>query len=126
MPPIKISPAEWEVLNVLWDKAPATAPEVFDALPDHTDWHQKTVNTFLTRLVGKGILNAQRDGRTNVYTPAKSREQCIRAESDSFAKRVFRGSLGPLLLHFVESAELTSEEIRELEQLLKQKKGNRK
>ena len=31
--PIRISPAEWEVLNVLWDKAPATAPEVHAALP---------------------------------------------------------------------------------------------
>ena len=53
MPP-KISSAEWEVMSVVWDKAPVTATEVFEALPPGHGWKQKTVNTFLTRLVEKG------------------------------------------------------------------------
>ena len=121
--PIRISPAEWEVLNVLWDTAPATALEVYAALPDHTAWHQKTVNTFLTRLADKGVVRVKREGKANVYSPLKTRDQCIRAESRSFARRVFGGAVGPMLLHFVEQANLTPEEIRELERLLKQKKA---
>ena len=120
--PVKISPAEWEVLNVLWEKAPASAADIFAALPADRGWHPKTVNTFLTRLVDKKVLRVRRDGRSNVYAPVKSREQCIRAESESFLQRVFRGASGPLLLHFVERADLSPEEIRELERLLKQKK----
>ena len=122
--PIRISPAEWEVLNVLWQKAPATSLEVFEALPDHTAWHQKTVNTFLTRLVSKGVVRVKRDGKANIYAPLKTRAQCIRAESESFLKRVFGGAFGPMLLHFVEEADLSPEEIRELERLLKRKKAN--
>jgi BlaI family penicillinase repressor len=80
------------------------------------------VNTFLTRLVEKGVLRVRREGKSNIYSPAKTREQCIRAESDSFLRRVFRGATGPMLLHFVERAELSPDEIRELERLLKQKK----
>lgn len=118
----KISPAEWEVLNVLWDHTPATAAEVFAALGEDQAWHPKTVNTFLTRLVEKGIVKVKRAGKTNVYAPVKSRAQCVRAESDSFLQRVFRGAFGPMLLHFVEQADLTPEEIRELERVLKQKK----
>ena len=120
--PIKISPAEWEVLNVLWEKAPAAAAEICAALAGEKDWHPKTVNTFLTRLVEKGIVRVRRAGKSNVYAPAKTREQCLRAEGDSFIKRVFRGATGPMLLHFVERADLSPEEIRELERLLKQKK----
>jgi BlaI family penicillinase repressor len=120
--PIKISPAEWEVLNVLWDHAPATSAEVLAALGDSQEWHQKTVNTFLTRLVEKGVLRVTREGKTNVYAPRKSREQCVRAESDSFLQRVFRGATGSMLLHFVEQADLSPDEIRELERVLKQKK----
>lgn len=120
--PVKISPAEWEVLNVLWDKAPASASEIFAALAADNHWHPKTVNTFLTRLVEKKIVRVRRAGRSNVYAPAKSREQCVRAESDSFLRRVFRGACGPMLLHFVERADLSPGEIRELELLLKQKK----
>src|SRR5436190_4437438 len=117
--PVKISPAEWEVLTVLWNHAPATAAEVCEALAGDQEWHPKTVGTFLTRLVQKGLLKVRRDGKANVYSPLKSREQCIRAESDSFLKRVFRGSFGPMLLHFIENAELSPAEIRDLERLLK-------
>lgn len=119
--PIKISAAEWEVLNVLWDHAPATAAEVFAALGEDTVWHPKTVNTFLARLVGKEILEVKREGKANLYFPLKSRQQCVSAESETFLKRVFRGAFGPMLLHFVEQAELSPEEVRELERVLKQK-----
>ena len=94
----------------------------FGALESGKNWHPKTVNTFLTRLVEKKIVRVRREGRSNVYAPMKSREQCIRAEGESFLRRVFRGASGPMLLHFVERADLSAEEIRELERLLKQKK----
>ena len=121
----KISPAEWEVLNVLWDRAPATASEVFESLPQDKEWHTKTVNTFLTRLVEKGVLEVRREGRSNVYLPRKTREQCIQAEGQSFLNRVFRGAFGPMLLHFVEKADLSQDEIRELERLLRNKKKSK-
>ena len=72
--------------------------------------------------VAKKNVEVRREGKANVYLPAKSRAQCIRAEGDSFLRRIFRGSCGPMLLHFVERAELSPAEIRELERALKQKK----
>ncbi len=118
----RISPAEWEVLNVLWEKAPAAATDVCQALAGKHDWHPKTVGTFLSRLTRKGLLKVRRDGKVNFYTPRKTREQCVRVESASFLERIFRGASGPMLVHFVEQANLSAEEIRELERVLKQKK----
>jgi BlaI family penicillinase repressor len=46
----------------------------------------------------------------------------VQVESESFLKRVFRGASAPMLLHFVQQADLSVEEISELERLLKQKK----
>ena len=125
--PVKISAAEWEVLNIVWDRAPVTAPEVFQSLANERDWHQKTVNTFLTRLVEKGILRARRDGKTNIYAPRVTRAECVREESATFLQRVFRGALTPMMLHFVENAELSEAEIAELQKALKQrsKKGTK-
>jgi BlaI family penicillinase repressor len=125
--PVKISPAEWEVLNVVWDRAPITAPEVYQSLANEQDWHQKTVNTFLTRLVEKGILHARREGKANVYSPLLTREECVSEESATFLQRVFRGALAPMMLHFVENAELSDEDIAELQKALKQrsKKGTK-
>lgn len=116
---VKISPAEWDVLKVVWDRAPVTAPQVYEALSGDKAWHPKTVNTFLTRLVGKGILKIRRDGRSNLYEPLLSREQCIREESATFLHRVFSGSLAPMVMHFVENSEITDAEIAELREILK-------
>jgi BlaI family transcriptional regulator, penicillinase repressor len=124
MPP-KISSAEWEVMSVVWAKEPITAAEVFENLPSGHGWKQKTVNTFLTRLVAKGVLAADRKGKAFIYSSRVAREKCVQAESDSFLRRVFQGATGDLVLHFCERAELTPEEMRELEQLLKAKKSGK-
>jgi BlaI family penicillinase repressor len=119
--PPKISNAEWEVLNIVWERGAATAPEVYESLSQQTGWHQKTVNTFLTRLAAKGILTIRREGKSNLYKPKLSREQCVRRESESFLQRVFRGASGPLLAHFCEQADLSDDEIAELQKLLQQR-----
>lgn len=124
MPP-KISSAEWEVMNVIWTDAPLTAVEVFERLPKGHGWAPKTVNTFLARLTEKGVVAAKKEGKAFVYTARFPREACVKSESDSFLQRVFNGAAGELVLHFCERAELSAEEIRELERLLKTKKGHK-
>ena len=125
MPP-KISSAEWEVMNVIWENSPATAASIMSGLPKDHGWSPKTVGTFLIRLVDKGVLKATRKGRAFEYRPVVTRDECVTAEGDSFMQRVFQGAAGPLLLHFGERAKLSDPEIRELEQLLKAKRKGRK
>ncbi len=121
----KISASEWEIMNVLWDKRPLTAIEVFDALPSGHGWKQKTVNTFLARLQAKGVLTATKEGRAFIFTPMVERDECISSESESFLQRVFKGATGSLVLHFCEQGDLSDNEIRELQQLLKAKKARK-
>jgi len=109
-------------MSVVWALAPVTATGVFEALPAGHGWKQKTVNTFLTRLVGKGVLAVNRKERAFVYTARVPREKCVQAESESFLQRVFQGATGDLVKHFCARADLTAEQIQELEQLLKNRK----
>ena len=124
MPP-KISSSEWEVMDTLWTRSPRTAADVMAALPAGHGWHQKTVNTFLARLAAKGAVRVTKDGNVNVYAARLRREECVAREGRGFLERVFRGATGPMLLHFCEQADLTTEEINELEKLLKKKKAKR-
>src|SRR5208282_2754277 len=71
-------------------------------------WKAKTVNTFLTRLVDKGVLAADRRGRAFVYSASVSRENCIRTESESFLRRVFQGATGDLMVHFLRAGRIDS------------------
>jgi BlaI family penicillinase repressor len=112
-------------MGVIWNKGPLAATEVYESLPTGHGWKQKTVNTFLTRLVTKGALSADRRGKAYVYAPLVERVKCVQAESDSFLQRVFQGATGSLMLHFCENAELTPEEIRELEALIKSKRAKK-
>lgn len=119
----RLSAAEWEVMNVVWTEHPVTAAQVYTRLPESTGWKQKTVNTFLARLGDKKVLGITKQGNLNFYAPRLRREECVASAGDSFLQKVFKGAAGPLVLHFCERAELSPEEIRQLEQLLKAKKG---
>jgi BlaI family transcriptional regulator, penicillinase repressor len=119
--PPAISDAEWEVMNVLWTASPVTANEVATQLAGRRDWSERTVKTLLNRLVKKRALAFEAQGKRYLYRPAVKRDQCIRAESRSFASRVFGGAVGPMLVQFVHEADLTPQEIEELQRILTDK-----
>jgi BlaI family penicillinase repressor len=117
----RISETEWEVMRVVWAKAPCSAGEVIAALVSvDSSWHPKTIKTFLNRLVGKKALGFQKEGRAYLYRPLVAEDECVSAASETFLERVFGGALKPMLAHFVERRKLSAEEIRELKKLLKQ------
>lgn len=116
-----ISESEWILMEALWDAAPQTALELTRHLQPTTRWAENTVRTMLTRLVDKGALKTgENAGGTRTFSPAVSRDSCVKAESDSFMQRVFRGAAKPLLVHFAQSTRLTPEEVKELKRLLDQ------
>jgi BlaI family penicillinase repressor len=125
-PPI-ISDAEWNVMKALWDGGPASAGELVDRVQSAGHrWHSRTVKTMLSRLVRKGAVEAQPDGKRFVYRAMVSREVCVRHESKSFLARVFDGATAPALVHFLEQTRLPPEEIERLRKLLQdseQKRG---
>lgn len=116
----KISEAEWQVMRVAWSRGAVTAQEVVDAL-GHTAWSPRTVKTFLNRLVKKGALASQAQGKAYLYRAAVPMERCVREESRSFVDRVFGGSAMPAVAHFVKSGKWSAEEIRELRKILAEK-----
>ena len=125
MQPPDISESEWAVMEALWENSPQTASEVTKTLRPTMDWAENTVRTLLTRLVDKGALKTGENASgTRVFSPAVKREACVRAESESFVQRVFRGASKPLLVHFAQNAQLTPEEVRELKKMLDQSLKN--
>lgn len=115
---MKISGAELEVMNVLWRNPRLAASDVFDALGDHKDWNIRTVKTLLARLVEKGALATEQQGRRYLYTPQVAQHDYKARAARQFVDRVFSGRAAPLVAHLAESEGLTDEDIAELEQLL--------
>ena len=117
-----ISESEWDVMNVLWAAdAPLTANDVVARLGGVRDWSPRTVKTLLNRLINKGALAYEADGKRYLYRPKVTREQCVREETRSFLSRVFANAPGAMLLQFVAQAKRTPEEVEALRRLLDKK-----
>jgi len=114
-----LSAAEWEVMHVVWDHHPVTAQEVAEGLGPRRKRSLATVKTLLARLLKKGVVDFDLEGKRYLYRPIVSRERCVRGESETFLERVFEGSTSPLVAHFLERGKLSPAEIRKLRDLLR-------
>lgn len=118
---MQISNAEWIVMNLIWSSSPIEAAEVIDKIAADNGWSAATVKTMLHRLVRKGVLATEQNGKKYLYTPAVRRDTCVRQESRSFLERVFGGDATPALIHFVKTAKLTTKDLEEIRALLDKK-----
>jgi predicted transcriptional regulator len=115
----RIGEAEYAVMEVLWQQAPLTAAEVAERVPAARDWSIRTVKTMLGRLLAKGILAHEEDGRRYLYRPAIARADYVAQESGKLLDRMFGGKVTPLVAHLAERDRLTPADIAEIEALLK-------
>lgn len=118
---IRITEAEWEVMDLVWSASPVAASDITRALGRKRQWALATVRTLLRRLVKKGAVEQQSEGKRYLYRPRLTKEECVRRESDSFLDRVLGRAPATTLLHLVSKADLSSEDIQELRRILRKK-----
>lgn len=118
----RISDAEHAVMEVLWKRAPLTATEVADLVVREKDWSLQTVKTLLSRLAAKAVVGTEREGRRFLYSPLVERDAYLTGVSRNFVDRLFGGKVMPLVAHLAEADELSADDIREIEELLRELK----
>ena len=82
-------------------------------------WNIRTVKTLLSRLVQKGILATQEDGRRYLYRPLLSKEGYGAQILDTVSQQFFKDNAAPLFLHLAKSNKLSENDIDEITALLK-------
>ena len=116
--PSPISESESLVMDILWTRAPQTADEIVAALSARTEWQESTIKTFLNRLLKKGVVRAEYEGRRYLYSPVLQRADWVDAQSRSVLDRLFGGRVAPLVAHFSERQALSRDDIAELRKLI--------
>lgn len=116
-----ISESEWEIMNVLWEKAPQTASDIISSLQESTDWKPKTIRTLLDRLVQKDVVGVNKNLRVYTFYPLYTQEECQRAETESFINRIYGGTLKSMLVQFIQEDTLSDDDINELRFILNKK-----
>jgi predicted transcriptional regulator len=115
---VPISEAESQVMAILWDGSPRSADEVVAALESQQDWQEATVKSLLNRLLKKGAIEAEKDGRRFLYSPVLTREQWVTGESTSMVDRLFGGRVAPLVAHFGQHRKLSKGDLAERKKLI--------
>ena len=119
----RIGEAEYAVMEVLWKDAPLTATEVAERVPAERGWSIRTVKTMLARLLAKGVLAHEEEGRRYLYRPAVARADYVAQESGRLIDRMFGGRLTPLVAHLAARDRLSPADIEEIEALLRELKS---
>lgn len=119
----RISDSEWRVMQVLWKHGPQTANEIVNALSGEVKWNPRTIKTLISRLVKKDAVKVTEEGYRYQYSAAVNESACIRSKTKSFVRRVYQGAMTPALAAFLEDADLSAEEIGDLQEILDKKKG---
>jgi predicted transcriptional regulator len=119
-PSERITDAEHAVMEALWDRPRLTAAEVCELVCTPRGWGLATVKTLLSRLVQKGVIAAEPDGRRFLYTPIIAREEYVGGESRRLVDRLFGGRAASLVAHLAENESLSEADLAEIEALLRE------
>lgn len=120
-PPKQITEAEWEIMNVVWERPSIPAAAIAETLADKRGWTLATVRTLLRRLANKSLVKQEKDGKRYLYAAAVSREACVRQASRSLLSRLFGRQPANMILHLVRETDLSPSEIEELRKILHEK-----
>ena len=115
---MQISDAESIVMEVLWQRSPRNADEVIADLSREQDWQEPTIKTLLNRLLKKGAIRAEKDGRRYSYSSVLNRDDWVNSQSRTLLDRLFGGQVAPLVAHFSEKGKLSKKDIAELKRLI--------
>ena len=115
-----VSEAESMVMDVLWQRHPRSADEIVAELAESTGWAAPTIKTLLNRLLNKGAIAAEKEGRRYLYSPRLKREDWVLEESRGLLDRLFDGRVAPLVAHFSQHRKLSKKDVAELRKLLQE------
>jgi BlaI family penicillinase repressor len=114
----ELTEAEWAIMKAVWAAQPCAAPTVQEALVKSHGWTYSTVRTLMDRMVGKGLLTAEKVRNLTLYRAAVTRRQAQLGELRYALRHAFDGALKPMVETLLSSEKLSPEELDELESLI--------
>lgn len=111
---IKQGTAQAKFADIIWDNEPISSSELSKKSKEILGWKKTTSFTVLKRLCNKGIFQNIKGTVTSLL----SREEYYSMKSEKFVEEVFSGSLPAFVAAFTSRRRLTSEEVKELRELV--------
>ena len=114
----KLFDAEYKVMQIVWDNEPFTSRKLAEICFNELGWKKSTTYTMLKRLIEKGYTKNDHATVTSLI----SKEEVQKRESKDFVEKNFEGSLYSFIAAFTSDNDLSDEEVKKIQKLIKDSK----
>ncbi|HEY2471951.1 MAG TPA: BlaI/MecI/CopY family transcriptional regulator [Terracidiphilus sp.] len=115
--------SELELLQILWQKEPATVREIHDALNQERASGYTTVLKTLQIMTTKGLVVRDEANRAHVYRATFTQDAMQSRLLRDLSNRLFAGSAAQLALHALAMEPATDNELAEVRALIERKRN---
>ncbi|MCI8792046.1 MAG: BlaI/MecI/CopY family transcriptional regulator [Eubacterium sp.] len=117
---IRVTNSEWNLINCLWEESPKTLMQLVPILKERVGWSKSTCATMVRRMSEKGVIGYEEKGKTKYFYPRVEKEDVVVQETRDFLKKIYDGSVGMMMSALVRQNDLSKEDIKELQAILKE------
>ncbi len=112
--------SELEILQILWKKEQATVREIHQELEKVKDTGYTTTLKTMQIMTEKGLLERDTQSRTHIYKPLLSQKKTQEKFLNKMLNGLFKGAESRLVLGALQKKELTTQEVKEIREYLRQ------
>ena len=112
------TPAELEILDVLWDLKKGTVREIYEVISARRSTTYTTVLKFMQIMQAKGLVVRDEKAKAHIYRPKSSQQHTQKKLVGTLLDKAFRGSALSLVQHVLETKPTTREELAQIRRLI--------
>lgn len=111
----KLPDSEFDIMKVVWgNEPPVTTSMIMEQLGREREWKIQTVVSLMLRLVERGFLRSEKQGKERFYYPLVDKDDYLKFETGNFLKQYHDSSLFHLINTLYDDEALSDNDIDEL------------
>jgi BlaI family penicillinase repressor len=123
MAPPRPTPAELEILRILWKRGASTVREVQEALERERPTGYTTVLKILQIMTDKGLVTRDETARAHIYAATAPEQETQQQLVHDLLDRAFGGSATKMVMQALSSAKTSPAELARIRELLDRLEG---
>ena len=124
-PPPRPTPAELEILRLLWENGPSTVREIQESMEQQRPTGYTTALKLLQIMTDKGLVRRDETARAHVYAAGAPEDQTQRQLVRDLLDRAFGGSATKLVMHALSARKTSREELARIREMLDRLEGGK-
>ena len=114
------TPAELEILNILWEKQPLSVKEINERLSEKKEVGYTTTLKIMQNMYSKGLLDRELSGKSHLYKTVFEQEETQSSLLDRFIDATFSGSASNLVMQLLGNKRTSEKELEEIKKIISQ------